>query len=1151
MMKEKQAKLNKPKRPKGHRRKQALRITLLHLFEVIALVLALAMVVFGGIAWRLSKGPVPLENFREDAETALISTFGGKNASVSNLQMTWSKTERSLVISASDVRITGENGGQMLSIPRIEAGLSGLGLIQGKLQFSRLVTYGGEMSIVRRQDGALGFGPGSPEQVLSNARAWRRTSGVNAPVLRRAISKLQYIGIRGGHLRARDLRAGVSWYSNDANLKFSRQGNLLNLSGSGSVNSKGIGAKTETKGSFTVTGNSRADFSHMFVEVGLKNLVPAHFAPDTGPVAFARGFEFPVSTHLTIITGSNGLLNQLDWEAEAGSGILKLGERAEKLISANFHASYNATSGKVEILSGKIRGQHSRLSVSGFLQGVDPARLVVGETISFGLTAEPAQIDLKGWLPGVADFSRINMQGSFNTVARQLHFQSLGFQTGDLQFSGRGDVDWVKVAGREGLFPKIHVTGSSKGKASVGRVLSLWPLQSAEGARSWSAKNMRSGNISTLVLELNTNPDLIDQGGLSNDMLTLSFAFSDISTGYYGDMPPLRGMQGTAFLRGNRFDVKLEKGKLLDLVLSNGTVTIPYLHPTGAPATYAAHASGPLSSVLELLDHEPFGYARMYGIKPNLTGGSGELDMSIIRPMRVHVPFNKMKFAVNGDFKQVKIPALIFGQDLGQGDIQVQATQDGMQVTGNAQLGGQDAQFTWGENFKAGNQARTTLDIKTNLQVGLFDTLGLPSRGWFGGRAGLELRTKGNGLEVRQGMVQVDLRDADLSIPAFGWRKVAGTPGTLAFQLSETKAGNFALQDLDLQTQGLELQGSASFSDDQGLVSATLDRARVTDGFDLSAQISRGEKGNFLINADVREADISKLLRNATFGGDNLALPYHAKIKFGHVIAGQRLLLNDGSIVMDQQVRNGVNHIEELDMQASSAQGPLHFTISRPENGNRSVQRVLDAKAPDGGALLNALYGIDGIEGGKFTAHGTLSDESGTSDKVKLQLTDFRLQNTPVVAKILSLGSLTGFADTLAGSGMAFSELVVPMEMRPGEITIRRARATGPAMGVTMDGDIDLTKRTLLLEGSLAPAYTLNSILGYIPIMGDILVPREGEGVFGLTYSVEGPFSKMAVTVNPLSAFAPGVLRQMFGGKLPATKPKPEPQQKTPIVEPE
>jgi len=93
---------------------------------------------------------------------------------------------------------------------------------------------------------------------------------------------------------------------------------------------------------------------------------------------------------------------------------------------------------------------------------------------------------------------------------------------------------------------------------------------------------------------------------------------------------------------------------------------------------------------------------------------------------------------------------------------------------------------------------------------------------------------------------------------------------------------------------------------------------------------------------------------------------------------------------------------------------------------------------------------------------------------------------------------------------------------------LREARASGPALGVTVSGLIDLENEELDLNGVVVPAYGINSILGAVPVIGDIFVSRRGEGIFALTYSVDGPFAETRVFVNPLSALAPGFLRRLF-----------------------
>ena len=84
---------------------------------------------------------------------------------------------------------------------------------------------------------------------------------------------------------------------------------------------------------------------------------------------------------------------------------------------------------------------------------------------------------------------------------------------------------------------------------------------------------------------------------------------------------------------------------------------------------------------------------------------------------------------------------------------------------------------------------------------------------------------------------------------------------------------------------------------------------------------------------------------------------------------------------------------------------------------------------------------------------------------------------------------------------------------------------------MTGAGEINFTSKVLDLDGALVPAYTANSLLGDIPVIGDIFVGKKGEGIFALSYTVKGRFDKMQIAVNPLSALTPGFLRGIFRTK--------------------
>jgi hypothetical protein len=60
------------------------------------------------------------------------------------------------------------------------------------------------------------------------------------------------------------------------------------------------------------------------------------------------------------------------------------------------------------------------------------------------------------------------------------------------------------------------------------------------------------------------------------------------------------------------------------------------------------------------------------------------------------------------------------------------------------------------------------------------------------------------------------------------------------------------------------------------------------------------------------------------------------------------------------------------------------------------------------------------------------------------------------------------------------------------------------------------------------PVDTFNKIVAAIPLIGDALTGGSRGGFLGATYSVAGATNDPQVSVNPLSVFAPGFLRNLF-----------------------
>ena len=71
------------------------------------------------------------------------------------------------------------------------------------------------------------------------------------------------------------------------------------------------------------------------------------------------------------------------------------------------------------------------------------------------------------------------------------------------------------------------------------------------------------------------------------------------------------------------------------------------------------------------------------------------------------------------------------------------------------------------------------------------------------------------------------------------------------------------------------------------------------------------------------------------------------------------------------------------------------------------------------------------------------------------------------------------------------------------------------------------------------PACGVNSVLSNIPLLGDILASKKGEGILSVTYSATGNMEQPNISTNPLSMLAPGIFRRIFQGHIPNQRDAP------------
>ncbi len=208
------------------------------------------------------------------------------------------------------------------------------------------------------------------------------------------------------------------------------------------------------------------------------------------------------------------------------------------------------------------------------------------------------------------------------------------------------------------------------------------------------------------------------------------------------------------------------------------------------------------------------------------------------------------------------------------------------------------------------------------------------------------------------------------------------------------------------------------------------------------------------------------------------------------------------------------NEISELNLEANfSNQKNIKFTIK--DKGNEKITTLYSYKAKP---FVDRYKFIKGFEEGDLDFY---SIKKGDIKNSTLKIDNFKIQEIPVLAKLLTLASLQGIADLLTGEGIRFTDFEMKFSNQNELMTIQELYAIGPAISILMEGYIQ-KKKLISLRGTLVPATTINRTISSIPLIGDILVGKKvGEGVFGVSFKIKGPPDNLETTVNPIKTLTP------------------------------
>lgn len=851
----------------------------------------------------------------------------------------------------------------------------------------------------------------------------------------------------------------------------------------------------------------------------------------------------------TLISGATSHYTaQLNYDLEPARlrASIAFQDLVPNLLAQEF-ASLQSAEGAILPLSGKITASlllpdATAITLDDLIHASIQAE-VIGDA---GIVLPPAPYDI------AYPITAFRLKASYDGMARQATVDTLHVDLKDASISLSANSTWAEAPGDDKISPSdidIKVEASLT-DTKLDRFEDYWPPVVSPSARSWLTENLKDGTVegSSFFANLKgktiADLDIIDFSGTAK--------VRDASVHYLRPMPPITNLNGSIDFGLDTITVRPTTGRSGKLIIPDGgTVTFTGLSGDMQYADIDAHILGPVHDALILLDQKPLNLiSKMGKIDPANISGDGDTHLTMHFPLLLDLRLVDMTVNAKANVTNAAIKDVIPGRSLANGTLALAVDLDQMAISGKGDVNGVPLSLGWDEKF-SGKGPLTHYSISGAIDDAGREALGLDfipfiapyMRGTLIADAGASVDQ--NGIMTLD--VKMDLSQTAMSVPGMGWRKLQGgeASGTASVRFNRD-----LLMDIPhfhaRTANGLDVTGSGKANAQGVLKTITLKDVSLGRS-QLSGHVQFPPSGGFDATLTGPVLDLKPMI------GDS---DWKTLVEEEAEPSAEPVTTDPGKLTIDAKQTWVSDKGTLSDLKAELYRGKdgkwsgkVNGKVKDGKTLTVDARRVSNARdvtlrTENAGAFLSTFDFTDTIRSGELQMTATIPDgEQPISGTVNIK--NFNVVNTPVLARLISVASLTGIADLINDTGVSFWSLDAPFAVDDDLISLNEFRAAGPSFGINGSGVVNSESHAIAMKGKLIPFNAVNRVITDIPVLGDLFGGKDG-GILAMNYGIKGTLEEPDVSINPLSALIPGSISDALDTKskqppAPASEGKTEP----------